>query len=111
MSGVSNIPHPRNEPVLSYAPGTPERAALKAALGAVGSQTIEIWFNFAAFPSELLPQPRQELLGLDRRSDQERGRPRLHRLDEPFEAQDIVRDAGVACHRTSRMTSPELVAS
>ncbi len=42
MSGLSNIPHPRNEPVLGYAPGTPERAALKAALGAVGAQQIEI---------------------------------------------------------------------
>ena len=42
MSGISNIPHPRNEPVLSYGPGTGERAALKAALGAVGAQTIEI---------------------------------------------------------------------
>src|SRR5687767_6758300 len=42
MSGIANIPHPRNEPVLSYAPGTPERAALKAALGAVGAQQIEI---------------------------------------------------------------------
>jgi 1-pyrroline-5-carboxylate dehydrogenase len=42
MSGISNIPHPRNEPVLSYGPGTAERAALKAALGAVGSQAIEI---------------------------------------------------------------------
>jgi len=42
MSGLPNIPHPRNEPVLSYAPETPERAALKAALGAVGAQQIEI---------------------------------------------------------------------
>ena len=42
MSGISDIPHPRNEPVLSYAPGTPERSALKAALGAVGAQPIEI---------------------------------------------------------------------
>src|SRR5262245_54611803 len=42
MSGISNIPHPRNEPVLSYGPGTGERAALKAALGAVGIQAIEI---------------------------------------------------------------------
>ncbi len=42
MSGISNIPHPRNEPVLSYAPGTPERSALKDALGAVGAQPIEI---------------------------------------------------------------------
>jgi len=42
MSGIFNIPHPRNEPVLSYGPGTPERAALKAAVGAVGAQAIEI---------------------------------------------------------------------
>ncbi|MBA3316824.1 MAG: L-glutamate gamma-semialdehyde dehydrogenase [Gemmatimonadales bacterium] len=42
MSGLFNIPHPRNEPVLSYAPGSSERAALKAALGAVGAQQIEI---------------------------------------------------------------------
>jgi 1-pyrroline-5-carboxylate dehydrogenase len=42
MSGISNIPHPRNEPVLSYGPGTAERAALKATLSAVGAQAIEI---------------------------------------------------------------------
>jgi 1-pyrroline-5-carboxylate dehydrogenase len=42
MSGISNIPHPQNEPVLSYAPGSAERSALKAALGAVGAQAIEI---------------------------------------------------------------------
>jgi 1-pyrroline-5-carboxylate dehydrogenase len=42
MSGVPNIPHPHNEPVLSYAPGTSERAALKGALAAVGSERPEI---------------------------------------------------------------------
>jgi 1-pyrroline-5-carboxylate dehydrogenase len=42
MSGTWNIPIPHNEPVLSYAPGSPERAALKAALTAVGSRQIEI---------------------------------------------------------------------
>ena len=42
MSGAWNIPTPRNEPVLSYAPGSPERAALKSALTAVGSRPIEI---------------------------------------------------------------------
>ncbi len=40
--GVSNIPVPRNEPALSYAPGSPERSALQAALAAVGGQEIEI---------------------------------------------------------------------
>ena len=34
MSGLANIPHPHNEPVLSYAPGSAERAALKGALAA-----------------------------------------------------------------------------
>jgi 1-pyrroline-5-carboxylate dehydrogenase len=42
MSGTWNIPKPINEPVLSYAPGSPERAALKAALSAVGAQQPDI---------------------------------------------------------------------
>jgi 1-pyrroline-5-carboxylate dehydrogenase len=42
MSGVANIPRPHNEPVLSYAPGSPERSALKDALSAVGSEHPEI---------------------------------------------------------------------
>ncbi len=42
MSGSWNIPVPRNEPVLSYAPGSPERSALKQALTAVGSRQADI---------------------------------------------------------------------
>ncbi len=42
MNGTYNIPSPRNEPVLSYAPGTPERAALKAALGGMAAQQADI---------------------------------------------------------------------
>jgi len=42
MSGAWNIPIPHNEPVLSYAPGSPERTALKAALAAVGGQQADI---------------------------------------------------------------------
>ena len=42
MSGIWNIPKPHNEPVLSYAPGSPERAALKGALAAVGAQQADI---------------------------------------------------------------------
>jgi 1-pyrroline-5-carboxylate dehydrogenase len=33
---------PKNEPVLTYAPGTPERTQLKQALSSMSSQTIEI---------------------------------------------------------------------
>lgn len=42
MSGTANIPLPLNEPVLGYAPGSPERAELRAAYDAVVSRTIEI---------------------------------------------------------------------
>jgi 1-pyrroline-5-carboxylate dehydrogenase len=42
MSGLANIPHPHNESVLGYAPGSPERAALKGALTAVGSERPDI---------------------------------------------------------------------
>jgi 1-pyrroline-5-carboxylate dehydrogenase len=41
-NGRPRIPAPRNEPVLSYAPGTPERAALKAKLAELSSREIEI---------------------------------------------------------------------
>ena len=42
MSGIWNIPLPHNEPVLSYAPGSGERSALKAALNGVGSRVTDI---------------------------------------------------------------------
>ena len=42
MNSTSRIPTPVNEPVLSYAPGTPERAVLKQALADLASQVVEI---------------------------------------------------------------------
>jgi 1-pyrroline-5-carboxylate dehydrogenase len=42
MSGIANIPVPHNEPVNSYAPGTPARAALKDALKSVGGARVDI---------------------------------------------------------------------
>ncbi len=42
MSSVPNIPLPANEPVLAYAPGSPERAALKATLARMRDEPIEI---------------------------------------------------------------------
>lgn len=36
------IPHPVNEPVLSYAPGSPEKAELKAALAAMKAETADV---------------------------------------------------------------------
>ncbi len=42
MSGTPNIPAPRNEPVLAYAPESAERTALKAALQEMSGRTLEI---------------------------------------------------------------------
>ncbi len=42
MSGSFRVPAPVNEPIHSYAPGTPERAELKAALERIGGQQVEI---------------------------------------------------------------------
>ena len=42
MSAIGNIPNPVNEPVLSYAPGTAERAALQAAITTLGSTVTDI---------------------------------------------------------------------
>jgi 1-pyrroline-5-carboxylate dehydrogenase len=40
--GFYNVPHPKNEPVLSYAPGSKERAALKKAIEEARSRVIDI---------------------------------------------------------------------
>jgi len=42
MNGTSNIPAPHNDPIRSYAPGSPERAALKAELKRLSSTVTEI---------------------------------------------------------------------
>src|SRR5689334_291665 len=39
---IVNVPEPVNEPVLAYAPGSPERARLKAALADVEREVVEI---------------------------------------------------------------------
>ena len=41
-NGIFNVPAPRNEPVLAYTPGSPERKALRAELDRMGGQVIEI---------------------------------------------------------------------
>ena len=40
--GYFDYPTPANEPVLSYAPGTPEKLALKKALASLKSKTMDI---------------------------------------------------------------------
>ncbi|HWP02535.1 MAG TPA: L-glutamate gamma-semialdehyde dehydrogenase [Gemmatimonadaceae bacterium] len=42
VSGIRAVPRPANEPVRSYAPGTPERSSLKERLRQMASERIEI---------------------------------------------------------------------
>src|SRR4051812_19733508 len=42
MDAVTHVPAPANEPVLDYAPGSPERAALEVALDELGSTQTEL---------------------------------------------------------------------
>lgn len=42
LKGFFNVPQPQNEPVLNYAPGSPERAALKAALADARARQTDI---------------------------------------------------------------------
>ncbi len=40
--GVFQIPTPKNEPVQTYAPGSPERASIEARLKSMASETVEV---------------------------------------------------------------------
>ncbi|MFY0580544.1 L-glutamate gamma-semialdehyde dehydrogenase [Cystobacter fuscus] len=42
INAYVRVPSPQNEPILSYAPGSPERAGLEAALKRMASEQIEI---------------------------------------------------------------------
>lgn len=42
MDAVTNPPAPVNEPVLDYAPGSPERASLEVALAQIGAEQVEL---------------------------------------------------------------------
>ena len=42
MNSTRRVPPPSNEPVKSYAPGSPEKAELKARLKAMAGERIEI---------------------------------------------------------------------
>jgi len=47
MDAVTTLPVPVNEPILDYAPGSPERAGIEAALKDLGSQTTELTMTIA----------------------------------------------------------------
>ena len=42
MDAQSRVPAPVNEPVLGYAPGSPERATLQRELDRIGSECIDL---------------------------------------------------------------------
>ena len=42
MDAVTQVPAPTNEPVLDYAPGSPERATLEVALAKLGSERVDL---------------------------------------------------------------------
>src|SRR5688500_1825231 len=42
FSGIRRVPLPQNDPNLTYAPGTPERAVIKKRLDAMASERIDI---------------------------------------------------------------------
>jgi 1-pyrroline-5-carboxylate dehydrogenase len=42
MDGVTRVPPPRNEPVLTYAPGSPERAGLQGRLAELSADPLEL---------------------------------------------------------------------
>ncbi|MGY1820804.1 L-glutamate gamma-semialdehyde dehydrogenase [Geodermatophilus sp. SYSU D00079] len=42
MDGITRVPAPRNEPVLTYAPGSPERAALQQRLTELAAEPVEL---------------------------------------------------------------------
>jgi len=42
FAGRRRVPRPENDPNLSYAPGTPARADLKARLAQMAAQTVDI---------------------------------------------------------------------
>ena len=42
MNAILTVPTPHNEPVLEYAPGSPERRALRAALDRMAGEVVEI---------------------------------------------------------------------
>lgn len=41
-NAVIKVPYPQNEPILSYAPGSPERSKLKAALAELQAKQVEV---------------------------------------------------------------------
>jgi 1-pyrroline-5-carboxylate dehydrogenase len=77
MDALLTVPPPRNEPVRTYAPGSPERASLHARIESMRSERAELTMTvagrarMAAGPEIEVVQPhrRREVLGVMRNAD------------------------------------------
>ncbi|MBI2494547.1 MAG: L-glutamate gamma-semialdehyde dehydrogenase [Candidatus Rokubacteria bacterium] len=103
-NGIFSVPVPRNEPVLAYAPGSPERAALRAQLQKVAGEVIEIAPRIGGArvatgrtAEAVMPHDRRHVLAV------------WHRAGAPEVARAI--DAALTAHRAwSRMDWPDRAA-
>ncbi|GMV13184.1 MAG: 1-pyrroline-5-carboxylate dehydrogenase [Polyangiaceae bacterium] len=98
LNALSHAPPPVNEPVLSYAPGTAERAALKAELSRLASSELDIPLIIAGKEvrtgkqgSAVMPHAHAHVLG-------------RHHMAGPAEVQAAIRAAVDAQHDWARMS-------
>ena len=77
MDGITRVPPPRNEPVLDYAPGSPERAALETRLAELAAEPLDDLCD--AVIERLQPEGLQDDVALVA--------IRLHRQDRPRPAE------------------------
>src|SRR5215813_13548598 len=76
INAITRVPQPINEPVSSYAPGTPERATLKEALKRMASERVEIPMVIGGQPTRSgktgevrMPHKRAHVLGTFQEAD------------------------------------------
>jgi len=104
MSGIPNIPRPQNDPILGYAPGSPERAQLKAQLATMATETIDIpvivggkEIRTGKFHDVVSPHDHRRVLA------------RVHMADQPT-IDSAVRSSKVAWREWSEMRFEERAA-
>jgi len=104
MSGIPNIPRPQNDPILGYAPGSPERAQLKAQLATMAAETIDIpvivggkEIRTGKFHDVVSPHDHRRVLA------------RVHMADQPT-IDSAVRSSKVAWREWSEMRFEERAA-
>ena len=101
MNGIPNVPPPANEPVVSFAPGTAERARLKAALAELSSTVTDIplWIDGHAVhgPTTDVVMPHDHKKVVGRASG-----ARPQHVKDAIEAAERARPAWAALSQTDR---------